>query len=232
MIGINPNIEAQIAFLREIAELGYLDEYTQIPTATGHSGFGAVDGPILYAMIRKFRPARIIEIGAGRSTLCSRLALKANGDSGTLTAIDPFPEPYLREFNDKQFTLIESRVERVPASLFERLEPNDILFIDSSHVIRLDGDVLYEILEIIPRIKVGTLIHIHDIFLPYHYPRDWTVGRRNFWTEQYLVQAFLAFNSSFEIKWSSAMMEQRYGTELLRHFPKLGDSSLWLRRIT
>ena len=139
MVGVNSNISSQLSLLREISELGYLHEYHQLPITApnpreyGRGGFGPVDGALLYAMIRKLQPARVIEIGAGHSTLCSRLALRANGDSGSLTAIDPYPPPYLKgRDGDDKFTLIENRVELIPVSLFENLEANDILFIDLS----------------------------------------------------------------------------------------------------
>jgi predicted O-methyltransferase YrrM len=237
--GLDRNTDEQLAFLRDICALGYLDEYHRLPSLTsspvGYSrdgGFGGIDGALLYATIRKFRPARIMEIGAGQSTLLSTLTLKANGGEGRLTAIDPYPQPYLRALDDPRFTLIEEKVERVPLSFFDVLNSDDILFIDSSHVIKIGSDVIYEILEILPRLRPGVLIHIHDIFLPHHYPKQWVLNDRKNWTEQYLVQAFLAFNSSFKIFWSSAMMETWHRDKLLPHFPNLGGASLWLRRVT
>jgi len=124
--------------------------------------------------------------------------------------------------------VIKSKVERLPLSTFDEL---DLLFIDSSHVVRIGGDVLYEILDILPRQKIGALIHIHDIFFPHHYPKEWVLKRRTFWTEQYLVQAFLAFNSAFEIIWSATMMASEREREMKAIFPQLDGDSLWLRRV-
>jgi predicted O-methyltransferase YrrM len=247
--GIDKNIEGQLNLLHEISSLGYLDEYHRLPATTsnpshfGREGgqFGNVDGALLYSIIRKFRPARIIEIGAGASTLLSALALKANGGSGRLTSIEPYPESYLRELADPKYELLDKKVEQVPLSLFEDLKTNDILFIDSSHVVRIGGDVIYEILEILPRLKPGVLIHFHDIFLPKHYPEDWIMRRHSFWTEQYLVQAFLAFNKSFQIIWAFGIMGTEHPDELLSCLPyiefdigsdskSVRPSSLWLKR--
>jgi predicted O-methyltransferase YrrM len=130
-------------------------------------------------MIRKFRPKQIIEIGAGYSTLWSLSALTANGSPCMLTSIEPYPQDFLKHLKDKNFALIEKKVEHVPLTLFEALEANDILFIDSSHVVRIGGDVLYEVLEIIPRLKTGVRIHVHDIFLPYNYPKDWVTKKEH-----------------------------------------------------
>ena len=105
--------------------------------------------------------------------------------------------------------------------MFEELKADDILFIDSSHTIRIGGDVVF-------------VIHLQDIFLPHHYPKEWVMNRRSFWTEQYLVQAFLAFNKSFEIIWSYGIMQEARSDALAATFPNLpafgNGSSMWLRR--
>jgi predicted O-methyltransferase YrrM len=249
LVGVDKNIEGQLNFLREISSLGYLDEYHRLPATTANPSqfsreggqFGNVDGALLYSIIRKYRPARIIEIGAGASTLLSALALKANGGSGRLTSIEPYPQSYLRELDNPKYELITKKVEQVPLSLFEELKNNDILFIDSSHVIRIGGDVVYEILEILPRLKPGVIIHFHDIFLPKNYPKEWVMRAHTFWTEQYLIQAFLAFNKSFQIIWAFGIMGTEHPDELLSYLPYIDldigsgtksvrPSSLWLKR--
>jgi predicted O-methyltransferase YrrM len=240
--GIDQNIDEQIGLLHELSSLGYMDEYYRLPADPlaadryGRNGtFGGEDGAILYSLIRKLRPARVIEVGAGQSTLLSALALKANGrPDARLTAIDPFPRPYLRK-TEAKFDLIAKRVEEVPLSVFEELNANDILFIDSSHSVRIGGDVVFEMLGILPRLKRGVVIHIHDIFLPWQYPKDWVLSRYTFWTEQYLVQAFLSFNKAFRILWSYGIMQAACPHELSAVFPRHPDfgngSSLWLRRV-
>ncbi|HEY2533587.1 MAG TPA: class I SAM-dependent methyltransferase, partial [Xanthobacteraceae bacterium] len=228
--GITLKFESLVALLDEFASAGYIDEYFNIlyNERGGHvSGIGRIDGAILYGMIRKCRPERIIEVGAGQSTLWCLSAIRTNG-SGSLISIDPYPADYLRALKFQYFELIEDRVERQSLDLFSTLKENDIFFIDSSHVIRLGGDVLFEVLDVVPRLAVGCLIHFHDIFLPHHYPMDWVIERRTFWTEQYLVQAFLAFNSAFEIIWGTSMMETYRRAELEKHLHPCGDSSLWI----
>jgi predicted O-methyltransferase YrrM len=233
MPGIKLKLDGQVALLDEFASAGYIDEYLKIlygERAGRVSGIGRIDGPMLYGMIRKYRPQRIIEVGAGQSTLWSLSAIRANG-SGSLISIDPYPADYLRGLKFQYFELIEDRMERQSLDLFATLKENDILFIDSSHVIRLGGDVLFAVLNVVPRLAIGCLIHFHDIFLPHHYPRNWTIERRIFWTEQYLVQAFLAFNSAFEVIWGTSMMESYRRAVLEKHFRHFGDSSLWIRKV-
>ena len=182
----------------------------------GAGSFGGFDGAMLYAIVKTFSPRRIIEIGSGRSTLISLAALKKSGHPFSFTAIEPHPRSYIRDL--REIKLIETKVENVPLEMFAQLEENDILFIDSSHAVRIDGDVLFEILEILPRLNRGVLVHIHDIFLPKHYPKHWTLEEHRFWTEQYLVQAFL-FNSEFIITWSSGIMAHEQAALTKQHIP-------------
>jgi len=245
MVGIDDNIDAQCALLAGFARSGYLGEYERIVEAAAggthlNSGqFGGMDGAILYAMVRNYKPGRIVEIGSGQSTLIALKALERNGAenrAGTLTAIEPFPQDFLKRALREGDELIVEKVQNVPMETFERLADNDILFIDSTHVAKIGSDVLYEINEILPRLKEGVIVHVHDIFLPYEYPREWVMNRHVFWNEQYLVQAFLAFNKAFQITYSAGLMRQMRPEQLAGEFayfdraqPQAG--SLWIRRV-
>ncbi len=241
MPGVDQNLDAQARLLSEVAALDYLDQFFRLFCSGKHPLFnleGAItqeDAAMLYAMIRKLRPARIIEIGGGQSTLVSIAALQENGNADVRhVVIDPYPQPYLQGELSAKIELIAKKVEDVPLSLFEELGENDILFIDSTHTVRVGGDVIFEVLEVLPRLKPGVFVHIHDIFLPHHYPKDWVIKRHIFWAEQYLLQAFLAFNKSFEIVWCYGMMLGGRADDLAAKFwraPKFGaGGSLWLRR--
>ncbi|MBU0500218.1 MAG: class I SAM-dependent methyltransferase [Gammaproteobacteria bacterium] len=238
MAGIDQNIKAQVNLLDEIAGT-YLREYQKIGAEDPVSAFAGIDGAMLYSLIRKLKPRRMIEIGSGASTLLSLRALQRNREDasreGEFTAIEPYPSDAVRKALREKGTLIEEKVEDLPPALFETLGENDILFIDSSHSVKIGSDVLYEILEILPRLKEGVHIHIHDIFLPYHYPKDWVKGRKIFWTEQYLLQAFLACNRDFEILWSPGSLWQQRPERLTAHFPGYDPArhpagSFWMRR--
>ncbi|OGT90688.1 MAG: hypothetical protein A2286_05555 [Gammaproteobacteria bacterium RIFOXYA12_FULL_61_12] len=239
MIGIDQNIEAQAALLEEIAGSG-LKEYAALGAETTASAFAGIDGAMLYSLVRRLKPRRMIEIGSGASTLLTLRAMELNraedpAAQGEFTAIEPYPSETVRKALRGKGTLIEEKVENLPLALFEALGENDILFIDSSHSVKIGSDVHYEILEILPRLKKGVHIHIHDIFLPYHYPKDWVKGRKIFWTEQYLLQAFLACNRDFEILWSPGSLWQRMPERLAAHFPgydheRQPAGSFWMRR--
>ena len=117
-----------------------------------------------------------------------------------------------------------------------RLPIDDILFIDSSHTVRIGGDVIYEICEILPRLKPGVFVHLHDIFLPLHYPREWVLGKKAFWAEQYLLQAFLAHNTAWRTVWSAGSMHLERGEEIQAQFPEYDPTqraqagSFWMVR--
>jgi predicted O-methyltransferase YrrM len=240
LMGVDQNIAEQIQFLKLSRTGGWLDEYHELPVDSGSPaqysrgfGFGEADGAILYSMIRHHRPKRMIEIGAGASTLLSSIALKRNNREYQLTAVDPYPPNYLLDRSD--ITVIQKKVEDLSFELFDDLDAGDILFINSSHTVRIGGDVLHEILDILPRLKKGVIIHIHDIFLPYHYPKSWIMDQHSSWTEQYLVQAFLSFNSAFKVLWGfcmashaePALVSELYSTDL-----PLDGGSLWIEKVT
>jgi predicted O-methyltransferase YrrM len=204
--------------------------------------FMSVDAELLYFMIREARPKHVIEIGAGYSTLVTALALETNArdkpgrDGAVFTSIDPYPEHWIGTTGQ----LTEVRpipVQAVPIADFQGLGEGDVLFIDSSHVLKAGSDVQYLLLHVLPRLAPGVIVHLHDIFMPYEYPKDWIMEKRLFWTESYAVQAFLTFNDRFEVLWSSALMT-RVSPDLVRrllpHFAAAPShhrpGSLWLRR--
>ena len=248
MPGIDMRVSAQLSLLQEF-ETSFRSEYEGLarraPGAPHHfdhenTFFNVIDAEVLWCMIRKFRPKRIIEIGSGNSTYLAAEALARNGDGtskpGELISIEPYPNDVLRRGFPGLTQLIQRPVQEIPISLFESLEPNDILFIDSSHVVRIGSDVVYEFLEILPRVGRGVLVHVHDIFFPEEYPREWVFERHDFWNEQYLLQAFLSFNESFEILWAGHYLTVQYPELMRRAFaswPRQGSfcpASFWMRR--
>jgi hypothetical protein len=189
-------------------------------------------------MIRHFKPRRVIEIGSGMSTVLTAEAIRKNeleGRSCLFTAIEPFPAKFLSHIPGLT-ELLQTKVQRVPLERFCSLEANDILFIDSSHVVKIGGDVVYEYLEIIPRLKPGVLVHCHDIFLPAEYPKQWVMTNRIFWTEQYLLQAFLTHNRAFEILLAASFLHLRHPDKLAAAIGsydpvRVWPGSFWMRRV-
>jgi hypothetical protein len=247
LTGLDININEQLRLLTQVFPQ-FKEEYT-FPIAKtsipheyylNNSCFGAVDAEVLHSMIRYFKPKKIIEIGSGFSTYISARAALMNKEKDVvnteLIAVEPFPNDTLKRGFPGLSALIQKPLEQVDLDLFLSLEANDILFIDSTHVLKIGGDVKYLYLEILPRLRNGVIVHSHDIFLPREYPKSWVIDNHWFWTEQYLLQAFLAFNSAFEILWASQYMSRKYPNESSFVFPSyrkdslLGPGSFWIKR--
>jgi hypothetical protein len=157
------------------------------------------DADILYSLVRKLQPRTVIEIGSGYSTLVVEHALRKNegdGKSCKHICIEPYEMGWLESTGVE---VLRSPVENIAADVFESLAPDDLLFIDSSHVVRAGGDVNYLILELLPTLAPGVIVHFHDIFSPNDYPRQWTDEKALIWAEQYLLEAFLSGNHDWEI---------------------------------
>ncbi len=227
LVGIDINENKQLELLTLFSSK-FENEYnnfpmhkTQIPHQyyVNNGNFRSVDGEILYCMMRYFKPKKIIEIGSGFSTYLSAQAILKNKKEDNsykckLIAIEPYPNNILKKGFPGLSKLISKRVQDIPLSFFKKLNENDILFIDSSHILKIGSDVEYEFLEILPRLNKGVLIHIHDIFLPSQYPKEWVLNLFRFYTEQYLLHALLIFNNNFDILWAGRYMH-------LNHFNKL-----------
>lgn len=227
--------EDLLGFNREVKELaatgGFIFE---------NESFRGLDAATYYAVVRHLKPAKILEIGSGFSTQIAQLALDKNageGRPGAQRCVEPYPQP---RFTDKDLPveLIQKQVQDVSLDNFRLLQAGDILFIDSTHTVKFDSDVCCEVLEILPALASGVLIHIHDIFFPYDYPPDWIINRRTAWNEQYLVEAFLAYNTSFEVVLALHWLATDHPDEVAQLWPDAAHgpqpsyqgSSLWLRK--
>ena len=243
--GIDFAIPTQVALLNTLAAKARpeLDAIAQQGTFNLKNGwFGGPDACAYYALIRDLKPRRIIEIGCGYSTRLASLAIGLNDAEGSpaeITCIEPYPNPVLTQ-SKARYTLIKEPVQNVPLSVFEELSTDDILMIDSSHVASIGSDVCYEFLDILPHLKPGVWVHVHDIFFPRDYPANWVLNERRAYNEQYVLEAFLSGNKSFEPKlavhWLA--MDHRDAVDALcppiatNHVAKeqLG-SSFWMRKI-
>lgn len=241
--GINMNIDEQLALLKQFH---YNDELQAIPINFqselsfhyNNGAFQSGDAEFLYNIIRLKKPARIIEIGSGMSTLMAINAVNKNkSEDSNYTCehicIEPFEMPWLEKTNVK---VVRKLVEEVDLKLFETLEANDILFIDSSHMIRPQGDVLTEFLSIVPTIKSGVLVHVHDIFTPKDYLDEWVLTEHRLWNEQYLLEAFLSFNADFRIIGALNHLQHHYSKDIHAVSPILAvqknrePGSFWMVR--
>jgi len=240
LVGIDINEPVQLDLMREHFPK-FREEYLQFPTEpTQKRGcfylnnglFGGLDALVAYCMVRHFRPRLIVEIGSGFSSLILAEALAKNNEHN-LICIDPSPQTFLKENFRGLKSLIEKRVQDIDVDFFSQLDPGDILFIDSSHTVKIGGDVNYLFLEVLPRLKPGVIVHVHDIFLPFDYPREWVLHQHRFWTEQYLLQTFLMFNSEFEVLMANNYLNNFRQEDLKATFPTLQScrgGSFWIRR--
>ncbi len=249
LAGVDMGEDGQLQLLRLFASQfkteydGFPNGQTDVPYRyrVDNPKFGTVDGEILYCMIRHFKPKRVFEIGSGNSTYCSAQAVERNrkedpGYTCDLVAFEPYPNEVLKAGFPGLSRLVPVKCQDIPLGQFEELGENDILFIDSSHVLRIGNDVQREFLEILPRLRSGVIAHVHNIYLPAEYPKEFVLENYLFWTEQYLLQAFLTYNSAFEVLWGANFMHLNHADELEAAFSSYRrdiewpPSSFWMRR--
>jgi hypothetical protein len=208
MAGIELDLDRQAKLVERdlapyAAELGAPEHGSGRPDELflANGSYEYVDAEVLYAMVRHLKPARILELGSGYSTLVMAAAAEANASDGTETALesyDPFPH-VVTEGSPGLRTLHSTSAQEVPISMFEALGTGDLLFVDTTHSVKLGSDVNRIVLDVLPRLGEGVIVHFHDVFLPYEYPRYFYEGLGMYWTEQYLLQAFLSLNRDYEV---------------------------------
>lgn len=194
------------------------------------------DGSILHAMIRHFRPNRMIEIGSGWSSVCTLDTIDHFLDGQCdFTMIDPYADlvKSLIEPNRTNIRILDQSVQEIPLRTFMELERNDILFIDSTHVAKTGSDVCHEFFNILPRLRSGVVVHIHDVFWPFEYPESWIKEENRSWNELYLLRAFLTNNAGWDIIMMNDYMmsfEQQLISETYPKFLKNGGGAFWMQK--
>ena len=240
--GIDLNVDEQLNFLTKIKFRDEINcrwkDYASLPEFCILNGsFEGGDADYWYSVIRYFRPKRIIEIGSGYSTLIARQAIERNNFDDEMyhcehICVEPYEQSWLEGLGVK---VLRVCVESVPLDFFDTLNENDILFIDSSHIIRPQGDVLYEFLELLPRLRKGVVVHIHDIFTPKNYSHSAIIKDVLFWNEQYLLEAFLTNNSDWKILGAVNYLKHNYFEKLRVVCPYLRQDnepgSFYIRKI-
>ena len=245
--GIDMDDCAQLALLARFAN-ALKNEYSEIPKEKGtvsyayyyqNGTFESVDAEVLYCFIRSLRPKLIYEVGSGFSTRLAALAVAQNADQSEslceLVAFDPYADETVRRGFPGLARVVPRRIQDVELELFEGLGADDILFVDSSHVVSIGSDVCHVLLRILPRLNSGVVVHFHDVFLPFEYPRRHVIKNCHFWNEQYALHAFLLFNSDYEVLWAGNYMAHKYPERLEFAFPsyvreRTRPGSLWIRR--
>ncbi|HWF51444.1 MAG TPA: class I SAM-dependent methyltransferase [Solirubrobacteraceae bacterium] len=221
--------------LREHADEPWAAAVRRRPELVTSTGFGGADAAVLFATVVACRPRRIVELGVGHSTVVIAEAvehLREHADTDiAVVSFDPFPPPVAQTV---KHPIRAVAVQDIPEDVFGGLTKGDVLFVDTTHTVQLAGDVNRIILEVLPMLAPGVLIHFHDIFLPYEYPREFVEGLKYLWAEQYLLQAFLQFNESFETLCGLHSLSVDRSEDIRRlgldYHASPSPSSLWLRR--
>jgi predicted O-methyltransferase YrrM len=247
MLGVAFDPEAQMAFAethlgRFAAEL-HAAHTTQDPLEfhLDNAHFESVDAEIAYAMLRHLKPRRVVELGSGFSTQVLARAAHRNGQDGApceLYAYNPYPSERMRAVLERGIPGLTQHVDieaqALPLRTFSRLEAGDVLFIDTSHTVKLGGEVVHLFLEVLPRLAPGVVVHVHDIALPYEYDRRFVVDLQMPWAEQYLLQALLCGSPDWEVLFGAQAVTRKHPDRLRAIVPSLRErhypSSFWMRR--
>jgi hypothetical protein len=243
LVGIDFDLEAQLRFVADELSGPAAEFSPPASPSQGAAGY-AIDNPsyslldatVAYAMVRRLRPGRVVELGSGHSTLVTAQAARQNSAEGsplTLDVYDPYPS-VVDEGLPGLNRLERCPAQDVPLEVFATLADGDLLFVDTTHTVKISSDVNFIVLEVLPRLRPGVVVHFHDVFLPFEYPRPWMEDFALYWNEQYLLQAFLAHNESWEVlvgvqalrRLRRAQLEAALSPAVLAH----NGSGLWLRR--
>lgn len=239
--GIDFNTDQQLSLVNDFSKNYYAeipfkkDNHLEARYYFNNDYFSYTDGIILYSMLRHFKPSNVIEVGSGFS---SALMLDVNelffDNKINLSFIEPYTDRLysLMTEKDKQKTnVIDKPIQEVELNVFKSLEKDDVLFIDSTHVVKTGSDVNFILFEILPILKSGVLIHFHDIFYPFEYPKKWVFKGRN-WNENYFLRSFLMYNDCFEMILFADYLHKVH-SECFANMPLTYNNTggnLWLRK--
>jgi hypothetical protein len=174
-----------------------------------NSQFSWLDCRALFCLLRFWQPKRVVEVGSGYSSLLMSDVKRRFLPNLTLQCIEPYPRPFLLR-DDFGIELFQQRVQEIPPAFFESLEAGDLLFIDSSHVCKTGSDVNYLFLQILPRLRSGVRIHVHDVFLPFEYLKEWVIDENRSWNEQYILQALLMHSKAFKVSFANYFVNWKF----------------------
>lgn len=203
-----------------------------------NENYESVDAELLYALLRARKPRRVLELGSGYTTLLIGDACRRNAADGTMTehvAYDPYPRAHIVGESPPPPTRFEPiSATEVPLDAFRELQAGDVLFVDTTHTVKLGSDVNYIVLDVLPVLAPGVVVHFHDVFLPWEYPRAWFETMEYYWAEQYLLQAFLAFNDAFEVLLPAQALARaqpdRLGAVVPSFSLQVRPGAIWLTR--
>ena len=238
--GIELNEQRQFKLLNEYIEfykdLPFSEEQTPEHRYYNNVFFSYSDAIFLYCFLRKYMPKRIVEVGAGYSSAVMLDTIDSFfSQKPEITFIEPYPRRLIRLFREgdrEQVRLIDRKIQEVPSDVFLALEAGDLLFIDSSHVVKCGSDLQLLMFEILPRLQPGVVVHFHDVFYPFDYPSEWLMDGR-YWNENYFLRAFLSYNSEWRILFFNTYVHLMFGDLIKDKMPlcaKYPGGSLYIQR--
>lgn len=238
--GVDPRAEDQRSLARELAPMW--GDVPGRPTPgwryrPDNNFYPLSDAAVYASMLRHIRPARVVEVGSGYSSaLTLDVADRWLGNGMEITCIEPYPNRLakrLRAEDTGRINIVPHDLQSVPTVVFDQLASGDLLFIDSTHVVRPGSDVVRLFLDLLPRLPPGVHVHVHDIYWPFEYPSEWHEEARN-WNEAYLLHAFLAFNPHWRIELLADWVWRHCADLVAEHRPdavRPRPSSAWIRRV-
>jgi hypothetical protein len=241
--GLRWDLDAQVGFVRETVSRRANEFHPPLTSPSGSSqyaienpSYSLLDATVHYGMIRALRPRRVVELGSGHSTLVTAQAGRLNEAEGcplTLEVHDPFPNVVTPDLPGLR-ALHRTPAQDIPMKVFETLGNGDVLFVDTTHTVKIGSEVNYVLLEVMPRLRPGVVVHLHDVYLPFEYPRSWMEDFALYWNEQYLLHAFLAHNESWDVLVAVQALKRLRPAELGESLPpavvKQDGAGFWMRR--
>jgi hypothetical protein len=220
MQGIEWDADAQLSWVSSmtsnfISEVSDLTRFRDITQGNFGQGFGPVESILLHCVIRTIAPRRVVEVGSGVSTMVMMHAIGINDSEGRdrsdMVCVEPFPGEDLRKVVG--ITLVDSMAQTVPDAVFDQLDSGDLLFVDSTHVVKTGSELTRIYLEVLPNLKPGVMVHIHDIYLPFNFAPD-ILGNLYDWQETTLVAALLTGNPHLKVLASMSALHHTRSREL------------------
>ena len=243
-LDIDWRVDHQLEVAREVSK--YVGELADVPDHAGcgsdfywqNNFWNSADALVQYGLLRSRKPARLIEVGCGFSSLLAARALQRNSDEGCVnrtevTLVEPYPRRELLEKLPSHWRQVEAILQRCPLEWFETLGPGDVLFYDGSHCCHTASDVNWFFFQVLPRLRSGVLIHLHDIFFPRDYPKLWLFERLQSWNEQFLLQAFLMHNSAYRVEIANAFIANQRTEEIRALYGEIQPfwgASFWMMK--
>lgn len=238
VLDIDFNVDRQLALLKEMEQIelpGWLDrkhECVQNRYYYDNGWFGKGSADALYYILRIVKPKAVIEVGSGFSTA---VMLDTNekyfNNNIEIISIEPNSGRLKSLIKPgDNISIYEKNLQDISPVFFEKLNKNDILFIDSSHVSRMNSDVNYIFFEILPRLRSGVYIHFHDIMYPFIYPRKWIYEGRAY-NEMYVLRAFLMNNKDYAIQFFGEMLALKFEEKFAEKLQGCGSASIWIKKV-